>query len=133
MRHVEFSYLYRDGSNHKKFGRVIFSNPEQTDAGVIRQQLAQAFLEDGLFIASQVRVPEVFLFASGELSLDDHCYHELDSIRTTDEVCTDFHFRTISEFLSEVIQQDERGWRVFDPYDSKGSYGHLSATRWQGV
>jgi hypothetical protein len=129
MNNAEFSYLYRDGGNYKKFGRVVFSNPDQVACEAIEKALAEAFLEEGLFIADQVRVPEVFLFANGELSFDDHCYHEFDAIRTTDEEPTDVHLRTIGEFLAEVNQQRRRGWRVFDPYDSGGSYGNLLASR----
>jgi hypothetical protein len=129
MSNVEFSYLYRDGGNYKQFGRVVFLNPEQSTCGAIEKALMGAFLEDGLFIADQVRVPEAFLFANGELSSDDHCYHEFHAVRTTEKEPTDPHLRTIREFLSEVVQQGRRRWRVFDPYDSKGSYGDLLASR----
>jgi hypothetical protein len=131
MSNVEFSYLYRDGGNYKKFGKAVFSNPNQIACVAIEKALTEAVLEDGLFIADQVRVPEVFLFANGELSFDDHCYHEIDAVRTTEEESTDPHLRTIRQFLSEVIQQGQKGWRVFDPYDSEGSYGNLMAS--QGV
>jgi hypothetical protein len=74
-----------------------------------------------------VRVPEVFLFADGKFSFDDHCYHEFDTVRETDKEPSDLHRRTLSEFMAEVIRQSRRGWRVFDPYDSEGSYGNLMA------
>jgi hypothetical protein len=128
MSNVEFSYLYRDGGNYKKFGRVVFPNPDQITCHAIEKALVEAFLEDGLFIANQVRLPEMFLFANGELTFDDHCYHEFDAVRATEKESTDPDRRTIGQFLSEVIQQSRRGWRVFDPYDSKGSYGNLMAS-----
>jgi hypothetical protein len=131
MSNVEFSYLYRDGGNYKNFGRIVFSNPDKIACDAIGKAFTEAALEDGLFIADQVRVPEVFLFANGELSFDDHCYHEFDAVRTTEMESTDPHLRTIRQFLSEVIQQGGKGWRVFDPYDSEGSYGNLMAS--QGV
>jgi hypothetical protein len=129
MSNVEFSYLYRDGGNYKMFGRVVFSNPDQITCAAIEKTLAEAFLEDGLFIAEQIRVPEVFLFANGDLSFDDHCYHEFDAVRTADAGSTDVHLRTIEQFLLEVVQEGRRGWRVFDPYDSKGRYGNLLASK----
>jgi len=129
MSNIELRYLYRDGGNNKTFGNVVFSNPEQFRSSAIEQALTEMFLEEGLFIADQVRVPEVFLFANGQLALDDHCYHELGAVLTTDKNPTDLHARTISEFLSEVTQQAQRGWRVFDPYDSKGSIGHFLASQ----
>jgi len=125
MSNVEFSYLYRDGGNYKKFGRVIFTNPDQLDCGTIQKEIMEAFLEDGMFIADQARVPDVFLFANGELSFDDHCYHEFDTVRSTEEDPTDEQMRSVSEFISEMTVQARHGWRVFDPYDSKGSFGNL--------
>jgi len=124
MSNVEFSYLYRDGGNYKNFGRIVFSNSEQIECEEIRKVLSEAFLEEGLFIADQIRVPDVFLFANGQLSFDDHCYHEFGAVQSTEEQPSDLHKRTIGEFVAEVVQQG-RGWRVFDPYDSKGSYGYL--------
>src|SRR5271156_5417043 len=105
MSNIEFTYLYRDGGNYKKFGRVVFKNPDQLNCGTIEKALAEAFLEDGLFIAGQARVPNAFLFANGNLSFDDHCYHEFDSVRTTGEDPTDEHVRSITEFVSEIILQ----------------------------
>jgi len=130
MSNVEFSYLYRDGGNYKKFGRIVFSNSEQIECDAIQKALTAEFLEEGLFIADQIRVPEVFLFANGQLSFDDHCYHEFDAVRATDEQPSDLHRRTISEFVAEVAQQCRRGWRAFDPYDSEGSYGYLLASQY---
>jgi hypothetical protein len=69
---VEFIYLYRDGGNYKKWGRVVFSNPDGMGSDSVEERLRQGFLQDGLFIASQIRVPEVFLYAGGEFSFDDH-------------------------------------------------------------
>jgi hypothetical protein len=122
MSNVEFSYLYRDGGNYKKFGRVVFSSPERLDARALERELRRLFWEGNLFIASQIRVPEVFLYAGGKFSFDDHCYHEFDSLRATEDTCDDKHGRSISEFLAEVTREDQRGWKVFDPYDSEGSF-----------
>ena len=123
MDNVEFIYLYRDGGNYKKWGRVVFSNPEETNCELVDARLRPAFLQDGLFIASQIRVPDVFLYADGGFSFDDHCYHEFDSARPTAKTADDVYGRAITEFLAEVTQQAEIGWRTFDPYDSEGSFG----------
>jgi len=121
--------MYRDGGNYKKRGRVVFSNPDQLDNGSVESALRLAFLEDGLFIASQIRVPEVFLYAGGQLSSDDHCYHEFDWVSPTASSGDDAHGRSISEFLVEVSHEARRGWQVFDPYDSEGSYGSRLSSR----
>ena len=129
MSNVEFSYLYRDGGNYKKFGRVVFSNPEQLSPEALEIELRQVFWEDDLFIASQIRVPEVFLYSDGKLSSDDHCYHEFGGLRATEELANDKHNRSISAFLAEVAREDKRGWKVFDPHDSEGSPGWLLSHR----
>lgn len=129
MSNVEFSYLYRDGGNYKTFGKVVFTNPDQLDCDTIEKALIEAFLEDSLFIADQARVRDVFLFANGKLSFDDHCYHEFDTVRPTAENPTDEHMRSITDFVSEITAVGQRGWRVFDPYDSEGSFGRLLASR----
>jgi len=129
MSNIEFRYMYRDGSNYKKFGSVVFSNAEQRKLLELETELKQALSDDDLFIASQIRVPEVFLFADGPFSFDDHCYHEAVGLRTTDDNPSDEHHRTVSEFLAEVARKDQRGWLDFDPYDSEGSYGQLLTSR----
>jgi hypothetical protein len=116
MNNIEFSYRYRDGSNFKKLGSVVFSNPELVDPGMIETTLRQAFW-GSLFIAHQVRVPEVFLYLDGPFAFDDHCYHEFVAVQASDKSPSDGYDRTITEFLSEV--EGLRGrWREFDPHDS---------------
>ncbi len=129
MDNLEFRYVYRDGGNHKKWGKVVFSNPDRLEVGSVENELRRAFLEDGLFIASQILVSAVFLYSEGELSLDDHCYHELARVGPTSESADDSHRRSISEFLTEVNQAAHTGWHVFDPYDSEGSLGSYLTSR----
>jgi hypothetical protein len=133
MKNVEFIYLYRDGGNYKKWGGVVFSNPDRVSASSAEKHLRDAFLEEGLFIAAQIRVPEVFLYSHGQLSSDDHCYHELEEARLTSKNADDIHRRSASEFLVEVTQKAQRGWQVFDPYDSGGSFGSLLTLRSQAT
>ena len=129
MDNIEFGYLYRDGGNYKKFGRVIFPNPEGLTGESVNQALRQAFIGGELFIAGQIRVPEVFLYAGGRFSDDDHCYHEFGTARRTADVASDTHGRSIGEFIAEAATASKCGWREFDPYDSKGSLGWFLASR----
>ena len=127
MSNVAFNYLYRDGSNYKKSGRVVFSNPDHLTCKSVERDLRLAFLSDGLFIAGQVRVPDVFFYLSGSFSFDDHCYHEIESIQSTVEAPTDEHGRSIRNFLVEVNGEANRGWQEFDPYDSRNAKRWLPA------
>ena len=121
MANVEFMYLYRDGGNYKKRGVVIFSNPEGVDINLASEKLRQAFLPDGLFIARQVRVPEVFLYSHGKFTDDDHCYHEFDVLNSTSKAANDKQLRSIQQFLDEVAAEAGRGWQTLEPGDNEGS------------
>jgi hypothetical protein len=118
MTNIKFNYLYRDGSNYKKYADVVFSNPTLLSIDLITRKLKKYFLEDGLFIAHQVRIPEVFLALDGGLTVDDHCYHEFDLVEMTGDPPSDTHNRSIQEFLPEVANEGSVGWRAFDPQNS---------------
>jgi len=133
MNNVEFVYLYRDGGNYKKWGKVVFANPDRLDCQSVERQLRQAFLQDGLFIANQIGVPDVFLYDGGKFSSDDHCYQEFDTVRPTPGVVDDAEGRSLSRFLIDVIRESKAGWRAFDPYDSDGSLGAYLTSRARGA
>ena len=129
MRNIEFTYLYRDGNNFKKWGSVIFSNLERLPIDAIDKQMRPLLLIDLQFMAGQVRVPELFLYDDGPFSYDDHCYHEFKAVHLTTEVANDIQNRSIGEFLVEFARESENGWREFDPYNSEGSLGDFLAAR----
>ena len=111
---TRFDYLYRDGSNYKNWGAVIFRG---TASESLQSRLVKALESGELFIAHQVRVPE--LFFTDSIDVDDHCYHELAGIAACDEAPDDVHGRTLEEFVLEVERARQQGWRVFDPADRR--------------
>jgi hypothetical protein len=117
MANIRFNYLHRDAGNYKKWGSVIFANPEELTSQSVASQLMDAFPEENLFIAHQIRVPEVFFYTRGNATSDDHCFHEFDRIEETLEPPNDRHSRTIGEFLAETQRQSKRGWIPFDPHE----------------
>ena len=117
MKNIKFIYLYRDGGNYKSWADVVFSNPDEMTPSAVAFGLQRAFMQDGLFIAHQIRLPEVQLYCNGDLTPDDHCFHEFDSVELTVDVPDDRIGRPISEFLAEVSREAQVGWRAFDPYD----------------
>jgi hypothetical protein len=44
MQNVEFTYLYRDGGNYKKWGKVVFSDSAQTNINSLEGKLRQGIL-----------------------------------------------------------------------------------------
>jgi hypothetical protein len=117
MDNIKFNYLYRDAGNYKKWAEVVFSNPDRLALEATTKALRDAFLQDGLFIAHQVRLPEAFFSIEGDATSDDHCFHEFDAVEISLEIPNDRHARSISQFIAEVKREAERGWMAFDPHD----------------
>jgi hypothetical protein len=118
MSNLKFRYLYRDASNYKKWAEIVFSNSEGLSIKAAEEALKGSFLPDGLFIARQIRVPEVFLFKEQPLTVDDHCFHEFSSLQRTAESVTDRCGRSIAEFIAETRRAARGDWRAFDPLDA---------------
>ena len=118
MGNIKFNYMYRDAGNYKKFASVVFSNPELLSLQSVAMRLANIFSEEGLFVAHQIRVPEVFLYVRGNATSDDHCFHEFDGVEEALEAASDQHSRSISEFLAEARTEARRGWIPFDPHEA---------------
>ena len=117
MNNIKFNYLYRDGSNYKSWGEVIFSNPENLPVIEVEVKLLNAFLPDKQFIASQISIPEKFLFADGKFTKYDHCYHEFDCVVFCQEPPIDDLQRSITDFLKGVELVSKKGWEAFDILD----------------
>ncbi len=117
MSNIRFCYLYRDGSNYKSWGEVIFSNSENLSTTNITEKLLHAFLPDKQFIASQISIPEKFLFANGKFTEYDHCYHEFDCVEVCEKTSTDILERSIIDFLQTIEIASKQGWKAFDVLD----------------
>jgi len=117
MSNIKFIYLYRDGANYKSWGEVVFSNPEQLSLDEIEKRLIAAFLPDKLFIASQISIPERFLFSEGRYTKYDHCYHEFGCVEICEEIPTDVLGRSINSFVQDVEIVTGLGWKAFEILD----------------
>lgn len=105
-----FTYLYRDGGNYKKYGEVVFSG----EPGARTAEMMRLAERDPLFIAAQVRIPNVFLFEELPPNGDDHCFHEFFSIEVTQASSDDNLNRSIEEFADEFAAEATKGWLAFD-------------------
>lgn len=117
MSNVRCVYLYRDGANCKSWGEVVFRNPEELDLEEIEERLLAAFLQDRLFISSQIMLPEKFLFLNDKVTKYDHCFHEFDHVENCFEESTDALNRSIANFLLDVEEATKQGWEAFDILD----------------
>jgi hypothetical protein len=108
---TRFNYLYRDASNYKSWGSVVFrSGIDDT----LSARLSAALESTEFFIADQIRIPEVFL-PDWPLEQDDHCWHGFSDTELTSDAPDDPHGRTIAEFVAEVERASREDWKIFDP------------------
>ncbi len=114
---IKFNYLYRDAGNYKSWGDILFLNPDGFDLEEIDKRLKMAFDQETLFVAHQINVPEVFLYAEQTLNDNDHCFHEYDSVDLTTRLNSRTDGRSIKQFLEQVELASISGWNVFNPID----------------
>ena len=115
ISYIKFTYLYRDGSNYKRWGEVILSNPEKLTIREIDKRLRDAFEQKEFFVAHQLDVPEVFLYADGKVDSDDHCYHEYHSVQEVESSPENASIRSVTDLLLRAEEVAQVGWRAFDP------------------
>jgi len=107
---VKLTYLYRDASNYKAWGEVIFDNPECLSLEEIEKSLVTCFLDEMSFVASQVDIPEIFLFHKYPFSADDHFFHEFFSVEYSNGQVTDSKDRSIKKFIGQCKLARRKGW-----------------------
>lgn len=108
---TRFEYLYRNASNYKQWGAVVFSGVANE---AIERRLAATLESFEYFIADQVRVPELF-FQDGLAPDEDQCWHEFSGLELTTEEPTDVLARSIEAFVAECEVAARAGWKKFDP------------------
>ncbi|NTU97511.1 MAG: hypothetical protein HGA62_06840 [Chlorobiaceae bacterium] len=114
---VRFSYLYRDCGNYKSRNAVDFTNPEHLSIDEIDKRLRSCFDQQCYFIAHQIDIPEVFMYADDPVTEDDHCFHEYDSVKEIEQKDLANPSRTINDFLTVVQTNAAQGWKAFDPLE----------------
>jgi hypothetical protein len=95
---TRFNYMYRDGSNNKEHGDVIFAG--EAAPGDL-ERLTGQFDEGLYFKADKVGVPDLLEACWSVIDELDHGWHEFCGLEPTDVPPTDP--RPFSEFLAGVI------------------------------
>lgn len=95
MKNVQIDLFYRDASNYKNSGRHVFSGP-LLPRDVVRLQ--KCLVDELGFVPTAVGVPDL-AFDSGIRSEDDHPWHDIQGVRTTDDPADDD--RTFSRFVDD--------------------------------
>ena len=104
-----FDYLYRDASNYKSWGSLLFEgHATETEIEQLRAQLNCG----EFFIAEQVGIPaldaELWQFSDGPTE-DDHVWHSFHELRAANtEEITATPWGTVSELIARF--KSVRGW-----------------------
>ena len=108
--YVAFNYLYRDASNYKRYGSVVFRNPrrrstERLTAAVEGILRPRAYFPDVLqFRAENVKLPTLYLYEDGLPTVDDVELHEFFSIEPSTSPPDDPYGRSIDQFLQTLAR-----------------------------
>ena len=79
---IRFNYLHRDSGNYKKFGSILFSNPEQLSIEEIEQNIRQNLIDLEYFYPDQVNIKK-FKF---HRFWDDNSWYEFESVEIIDNI-----------------------------------------------
>lgn len=96
--HIQLSYMYRDGSNYKKHGSVVFSNTTNITPEVIKDIVTSNLIDGEYFIAEDWDLPSLFFEDKNE---DDHQWHEFVSLEITNE---EVYSCDIGELLNKIAK-----------------------------
>jgi hypothetical protein len=110
---ILFQYLYRDASNWKQHGRVVFTNIGEIPLADIETQI-RASLHDGEWFIAEMVDLEVQFLAEHDTD-DDHPWHEFDNVSETDLPPSDpafcgGHRRDIAQFIRAMENGKLRKW-----------------------
>ncbi len=97
---IKFEYLYRDYGNYKKWGEVIFQNPNSMAIDELISATEEVLIDRLYFEASKANLHD--LYFEDHIEKLDHTWHEFHSYQVTDEAPTDPHNRRINEFLDSL-------------------------------
>ena len=64
MPNIRFNYHYRDSANYKKFGYVVFGNPEHVDLAELDVLIRSKLVDEMFFYTTPWQLPN---FISGYL------------------------------------------------------------------
>lgn len=100
---IKLNYLYRDNSNYKKFGSVVFVNSGTILLEEFKEKFTRNLIDGEYFLAEELGLPTLFF---DELNEDDHQWHEFENIEATID-CPNLEI-TIEEFLIKLEHEKSK-------------------------
>lgn len=86
MPNICFEYLYRDASNYKNWGEVIFPAEHDLDLVELESKLREALLDKTFFDAEKAGLPTLYFDNWHESQ--DVTWHEFSELSTTTQPAT---------------------------------------------
>jgi hypothetical protein len=83
MPNIKFNYLYRDSSNYKNYGYVIFANTANTGLTEWEAFIKEKLIDGTWFYANEWGLPELFP-EQCDFRIDP-TWHEFESVGIVDE------------------------------------------------
>lgn len=78
MPNIKFNYLYRDSGNYKKYGFVIFTNPDNIELIEVEKRVRSKLIDGQWFYADEWGLPELF-FEWVDFRVDP-TWHEFEGV-----------------------------------------------------
>lgn len=82
MPNIQLSYLYRDSSNYKNFGSVVFANPSNIDLSIVEKHIKSSLIDVCWFYVHHWQLPDL-RFAN--VNESDPTWHEFESLEYTEQ------------------------------------------------
>lgn len=98
MNNIKLNYLYRDKSNYKNYGYVIFAGEACDDLEDLKSIISANLIDSTWFYADDWNLPDLH-FDQWNNS-DDHNFHEYESIEYTNEPPTTLI--TLAQFKNQL-------------------------------
>jgi hypothetical protein len=99
VQYIRFNYLYRDFSNYKNHGSIIFSNPNNLSLEEIDSEIRKHLLDEIWFIHSKWNLPDLH-FEKTDWK-DDHAWHEYEGVEIIRKCEGEINL-PIEEFLQKI-------------------------------
>jgi hypothetical protein len=101
--HIKFKYLYRDASNYKSFGEIVFTNPSGLTIDKITNLIQNNLIDGEWFVPTEWSIPRLH-FQQYTWDADiDHEWHEFQSVEYSSDSITET--RTIDEFMINISKR----------------------------
>ena len=97
MPNIQLSYLYRNSSNYKNFGSVVFANSTNIELSIVEKRIKSCLIDGCWFYAQEWQLPDL-RFA--DINENDPTWHEFESLEYTEQPANSVII--LAEFITAI-------------------------------